>query len=111
LFGGTFMTMPVIVSDNVATDIVVLVNAKDIFLAREDGLRVAMSTEASLEMSDTPAHDSVTPTGASMVSMFQTNSVALLCEETVNWARRRDESVAYLTGVSWGGAVIAPSST
>jgi HK97 family phage prohead protease len=104
LNGGSFQMMPVIVSDHVG-DIVVLVNAKDIFLAREDGIQVDMSREASLEMADNPAHDSITPTGASLVSMFQTNSVAIRAEATVNWARRRASAVAYLTGVSWGGEV------
>jgi hypothetical protein len=104
LNGGTFQMMPVIVSDHVG-NIVVLVNAKDIFLAREDGIQVDMSREASLEMADNPAHDSITPTGASLVSMFQTNSVAIRAEATINWARRRASAVAYLTGVSWGGEV------
>jgi hypothetical protein len=39
--------------------------------------------------------------------MFQTNSVAIRAERTINWMRRRDSAVAYLTGVSWGGAVPA----
>jgi len=104
LGGGTFQMMPIIVSDHVG-DIVVLVNASDIFLARLDGIQVDMSREASLEMADNPAHDSDTPTGASLVSMFQTNSVAIRAEEAIGWARRRDASVAYLTGVSWGGEV------
>ena len=104
LNGGSFQMMPVIVSDHVG-DIVVLVNAKDIFLARDDGIQVDMSREASLEMADNPAHDSITPTGASLVSMFQTNSVAIRAEQTINWARRRASAVAYLTGVSWGGEV------
>jgi HK97 family phage major capsid protein/HK97 family phage prohead protease len=105
LNGGTFQMMPVIVSDHVG-DIVVLVNAKDIFLARDDGIQVDMSREASLEMADNPAHDSSTPTGASLVSMFQTNSVAIRAEQTINWARRRASAVAYLTSVSWGGEVV-----
>jgi HK97 family phage major capsid protein/HK97 family phage prohead protease len=104
LSGGSFQMMPIIVSDHVG-DIVVLVNASDIFLARVDGIQVDMSREASLEMSDAPAHDSGTPTGAQLVSMFQTNSVAIRAEESIGWARRRDASVSYLTGVTWGGEV------
>jgi hypothetical protein len=65
-----------------------------------------MSREASLEMSDAPSHDSITPTGStSLVSMFQTNTVAIRAERTINWMRRRTQSVAYLTSADWGGPV------
>jgi HK97 family phage prohead protease len=103
--GGTLFGMPVISSDHVAADSVVLVNASDIYLGDEGGVAVDASMEASLEMTDAPAQDSGAPTAAQMVSMFQTNSVAIRAERTINWARRRTQSVAYLTGVDWGGPV------
>jgi HK97 family phage major capsid protein/HK97 family phage prohead protease len=102
--GGTLNGMPVIASDYVS-NIVVLLNASDIYLADEGEINVDASREASLEMSDGPAHNSITPTGASLVSMWQTNSVAIRAERTINWMRRRDPAVVYLTGVSWGGEV------
>ena len=102
--GGSIFGMPVIASDNVG-DIVVLVNASQIFLGDEGQISIDASREASLEMSDAPAHDSITPTGASLVSMFQTNSVAIRAERTVSWVRARESAVAYLTGVTWGGEV------
>ena len=66
--GGTLYGMPVIASDYItkAMTIVVLVNASDIFLADDGDISVDASREASLEMSDAPAHDSITPTGASL---------------------------------------------
>lgn len=114
--GGTFLGKPVITSEYVPTAydpdgagaatagaIVVLVKAQDIFFADEGGVQVDFSREASLEMADNPAHDSTTPTGAtSMVSMFQTNSVAFRAERTLNWMKRRPESVAVLASVAWG---------
>jgi Phage capsid family/Caudovirus prohead serine protease len=103
--GGTVYGMPVIVSDYVPAGLVVLVNATDIFLADDGDVSVDQSTEASLEMSDAPAHDSSTPTGASLVSMFQTNSVAVRAERMINWVRGRSQSVAYLTSADWGGPV------
>jgi len=102
--GGTLGGMPVIASDYVS-NIVVLLNASDIYLADDGGMEVKSSTEASLEMSDAPAHNSHTPTGASLVSMFQTNSTALLAEREINWMRRQTPAVVYLTGVTWGGEV------
>jgi HK97 family phage major capsid protein/HK97 family phage prohead protease len=102
--GGTLNGMPVIASDYV-TDIVALVNTSDIYLADDGEIAIDASREASLEMADVPAHNSITPTGASLVSMWQTNSVAIRAERTINWMRRRDPAVVYLTGVSWGGEV------
>lgn len=101
--GGTFLGMPVIVSEYVG-DYVALVNASDIYLGDEGGFQVDMSREASLEMADNPAHNSGTPTGATaMVSMFQTNSVAFRAERYIDWAvRRQGASVALLTDVKWG---------
>lgn len=104
--GGAFNGMPVIVSDYIGAGVVVLANASDIYLADEGGVQVDMSREASLEMADNPAHNSDTPTGAtSLVSMFQTNSVAFRVERFINWKRRRPSAVAILTGATWGAPV------
>jgi HK97 family phage prohead protease len=103
--GGTVYGMPVIVSDYVPSALVVLVNATDIFLADDGDVSVDTSMEASLEMSDAPTHDSSTPTGASLVSLWQTNSVGVKAERIINWMRGRTQSVAYLTSADWGGPV------
>jgi HK97 family phage major capsid protein/HK97 family phage prohead protease len=99
--GGTFIGLPVIVSEYV-TDYVVLANAGDVWFADDGDVAVDMSTEASLEMADNPAGSSTTPTAAQLVSMFQTNSVAFRAERTINWTRRRDTGVAVLDNVAWG---------
>lgn len=106
--GGVFFGLPVITSEHVGTA-VVLVNASDIYFADEGGISIDMSTEASLEMLDSSLTQSAVAdvNGASLVSMFQTNSVAFLAERALNWARRRTSAVAYLTSVDWGGAVPA----
>ena len=101
--GGTFAGLPVIVSDYVAPGFVALVNASDIYVTEEGGVQVDMSREASLEMADNPAHNSTTPTGASLVSLWQTNSVGFRAERFINWARRRPSAVAYITTAPWAG--------
>jgi hypothetical protein len=53
-------------------------------------------------MLDNPTNDSVTPTATTMVSMFQTHSVALRAERVVNWSKRRSSAVSYLGSVTWG---------
>jgi HK97 family phage major capsid protein len=102
--GARLYNMPVLVTDYVS-NIVVLINASDVYLADDGEISVDASREASLEMSDAPTHDSITPTGASLVSAFQTNSVFIRAERAINWMRRRTASVAYLTSVDWGGPV------
>jgi len=104
--GGTFQGLPVIVSDYLAGDsngaIVVLVNAQDVYFADDGGFTVDMSREASLQMDSAPTHNSTTPTGAQLVSMWQTNSVAFRAERTLNWLKRRLVAVQYISGVNWG---------
>lgn len=104
--GGTFMGVPTIVSDYLPVDtaggMVVLLNARDVWLADDGQVTVDASDQASLQMLDNPTNNSATGTATTMVSMFQTNSVAFRAERYVNWARRRTSGVAYLTGVNWG---------
>ncbi|EIC82158.1 phage major capsid protein [Serratia sp. M24T3] len=100
LLGGTFQGLPVVVSQYVGS-LLVLVNAPDIYLADDGGVAVDMSREASLEMESDPTGDSTVPTGVEMVSMFQTNSVAIRAERWINWKRRRTAAVAVITGVNY----------
>lgn len=104
--GGTFEGFPVIVSEHVPTDsngdLVILVNASDVWLADDGQVVIDASREASLEMSTTAANNSGTPTTAQLVSMFQTNSVALRAERFINWKKRRTQAVQYLDNVNWG---------
>jgi HK97 family phage major capsid protein/HK97 family phage prohead protease len=114
MMGGTFMGLPVIVSEHVAglgsppsQGMVILVNASDIYLADEGQVVVDASREASLQMDNAPTMAStsgspIQPTATSVVSMFQTNSIAIRAERFINWQRRRDEAVSWLEGVEWG---------
>lgn len=100
MFGGTFEGLPAIVSQYVGNQLI-LMNAPDVYLADEGGVAVDMSTEASLEMESAPTGDSVTPTGVELVSMWQTNSVAIRAERWINWKRRRTAAVAVISGVNY----------
>ncbi|WP_277977394.1 phage major capsid protein [Pantoea endophytica] len=100
LLGGTFQGLPVIVSQYVG-NYLILVNAPDVYLADDGGVAVDMSREASLEMESDPTGDSLTPTPVEMVSMFQTNSVAIRAERWINWKRRRTSAVAVISGVNY----------
>jgi HK97 family phage major capsid protein len=108
MMGGSLNGVPVIVSeymDNTAGSagsILVLANARDIWLADDGQVNIDASREASLQMMDNPTNNSATPTHTTMVSMFQTNSVAIRAERFINWAKRRTSAVAWLDTVSWG---------
>lgn len=106
--GGTVEGIPVITSEYVPADssgsLIIMVNAQDIWLGDNGDFTVDMSNEASIEMSDAPTQNSTTPTAASMVSMFQTNSVAFRAERTINWAKRRNSAVAYIDSAFYGDA-------
>ena len=107
LNGGTLEGVPVLTSQYVPNEsggaMMILVNASDIWLADDGAVTIDASREASLEMSTTPASNSGTPTAAQMVSMFQTNSVALRAERFINWQPRRAAAVSVIDDVDYDG--------
>lgn len=114
LNGGTLEGIPVITSQYVPVGIVVAAVAPEIYLADDGAVSIDLSREASLEMDTAPTNaitnDASPPISVeqAMVSMFQTNSVAIRAERFINWRRRRVDSVAYLTAVGWGNEVTSP---
>jgi len=106
--GGTLRGIPVITSQYAASgasygNMVIAVSAGNIALADDGVVTVDASREASIEMSDAPANEVVTPTASSyMVSMFQTNSIALRAEREINWKKLRTNAVVFMDDVNWG---------
>jgi HK97 family phage major capsid protein/HK97 family phage prohead protease len=107
--GGRLLGIPVITSQYAATtttagspwggNLVIVVNADDVFLADDGQVDVAASRDASIEMSGDPEVDTGT-----VVSMFQSNQIALRAERYINWARARTTAVDFIYHVEWGGA-------
>jgi len=77
-------------------------DAQEVYLADDGQVMIDASRETALEMSDSPSMDGSAGTGASLVSMFQTNSIAMKAERYINWAKRRSAAVAYADNVHWG---------
>ena len=107
MLGGYFEGLPVIVSQYVHNStsggaMVILANASDIYLSDDGGVTIDASREASLQMLDNPTNASSDGTATTMVSMFQTNSIAIRAERMINWKKRRSAAVAYLDSVHWG---------
>jgi hypothetical protein len=85
--GGDAIGIPAVPTKAIG-DSIALVDPTGIAIG-DAGVDITVSREATIEMSDTPTGDSVTPTGTSMVSLFQTDSVAILVTQTVNWQAAR----------------------
>lgn len=103
--GGSLLGVPTITSNYVPAGTFILVFASEIYLSDDGNVTVDASREASLQMLDNPTNASSDGTPTTMVSMFQTNSVALRAERFINWSKRRTTAVALLEDVAWGGTV------
>jgi HK97 family phage major capsid protein len=110
--GGSLKGIPVITSQycnlggSPENNVMILVNANDIFLADDGQVVIDVSREASLEMSDAPTQASaggspLAPIPSTTVSLWQTNSIGLRAERFINWQRRRAAAVAYLENVAY----------
>lgn len=102
--GGSIEGVPVITSENIPaaggspTDgyPIIAMHAPSIFLADEGGVNIDMSREASLQMDSAP--DSPQTASTVMVSLWQTNSVALKAERFITWKKARSGAVQYIQG-------------
>lgn len=108
--GGTLLGVPVIVSNYITAGQFILVFASEIYLSDDGSVTVDASNQASIQMLDNsvagagaPTNDSITPTPTTLVSMYQTDSVALRAHRFITWSKRRTTATALLSGVEWGG--------
>lgn len=108
--GGTWMGLPVIVSQNAYIagspqfgQMIVLILQNEIFLADDGGVDIQISNEASLEMIDGGSSmlSTGTSAGASLVSMFQTQSWAIKAVRYVNWTKRRTAAAAFIQAAAY----------
>jgi HK97 family phage major capsid protein len=97
--GGTLLGRPLLVSDACDSGKMYCIDASRI-AANADEIAMRTSTSASIEMSDAPTNNSATPTAASLVSMFATNSVALLCSVRVACELLDTDAVVVITGLA-----------
>jgi HK97 family phage major capsid protein len=98
--GGTLFGMPVVVSNNVSTR-VILVHAPSILFADEGGVRIDVSREASVQMDSAPT-DTVDATTV-YLSLWQRNLIGLKAERMITWIRARTAAVRYITAAAYVG--------
>jgi hypothetical protein len=90
----------------VPAGVLILAFASEIYMSDDGQVTIDASREASIQMLDNPTNTPVGGTVATaLVSMYQTDSVALRAHRFINWSLRRTQAVRYLFAVSWGGAV------
>jgi hypothetical protein len=95
--GGEAIGIPAIPSNHAGDDLI-LIDPGGIALG-EGGAELKVSTEGSIQMSDAPTNDAVTPAATTLVSLWQCNSAAIMAERYINW-QVEQPSVAVVTGVA-----------
>jgi len=103
--GGTLFGYPVLVSQSAYfgsgspdyANIIAFVIPSEIYLADEGMVDLEMSDQVALQLLDNPTNDSGGSTAATtMVSMFQTESVAIKAVRYINWKVRRTNAAAFI---------------
>lgn len=106
--GGSLLGDPLVAGGNVGAGDLILLKPSDIYKIGDRGVEVSLSTEAAIQMDSAPDGASDTPVAnTSVVSMFQTDSVAIKVVRPLNFAKRRASAVAYIGDADYG-AVVTP---
>lgn len=104
--GGALLGDPLVAGGNVGVGDFILLKPSDIYKIGDRGVEVSLSSEAAIQMDNAPDGASDTPTAnASVVSMFQTESIAIKVVRPLNFAKRRASAVAYIGNADYGAAV------
>lgn len=108
--GGTFFGLPVITSQSAVMvgspvagegNMIILLNAPEVLLADDGQVTIDASREASIQMLDNPTNESAGGTATTMVSMFQTNAVAIKAVRFINWAKRRSNACVFIKDAAY----------
>ena len=105
--GGQFLGLRTLVSDSLPSATIALIDASGLAMAATP-IEIRTSRETALELATSSSMTAATGTGASLTSMFQTNSVALLAERSIAFAPLRPNAFASLTSIGWGTSTNSP---
>ena len=102
--GGSILGFPVITSQAAYVsgspdygDMIIMLKPSEVQLADDGGIVVEASDQVSLQMLDNPTNQSTGSTAATtMVSMFQTESVAVKAARFINYQVRRSGAVQFI---------------
>lgn len=105
--GGALLGDRLTAGGNIGVGDLILLKPSDIYKIGDRGVEVSLSTEAAIQMDSAPDGASDTPTAnANVVSMFQTESVAIKVVRPLNYAKRRSSAVAYVGDADYGTPVV-----
>jgi cobalt-zinc-cadmium efflux system protein len=94
--GGTLAGLRVITSENVGSDTtgqnIYFIKQQEIFLADDGAVSIDSSREATLDMSGSTS---------AVYSLWQRNAVGIRAERWINYARRREGAVQYISGAAY----------
>jgi hypothetical protein len=122
--GGSWAGIPVITSSNAPTGVIILLDPAGLAVCLpQEGAEIKISTHGTIQMQEIPiesaeafpfqfsGEDSVQsggdspgakgPIATQMVSLFQTNTIAILAQRVANWRVVRPGSVAWVSGLSY----------
>lgn len=101
--GGQLRGMNTLVSNGIPAGSLAIFDAMQV-AAAGGTIDIRVSTQSDVEMSDSPASDATVPTGVSLVSMFESNCVAMRATAMIAAQRLRDDCCVLIENINWGGA-------
>jgi HK97 family phage major capsid protein len=107
--GGTLMGLPAITTTQATiagspqyANIMVLIFPGEVFLADDGTAMVEASDQVAIQMDNAPTNQSTaTATATTMVSMFQTESIAIKAVRYINWAKARSQAAAFIQAAAY----------
>jgi len=104
--GGTLLGDTVYTGDNVTSGHFILLKPSDIYRIGDTGVSVSVTDVATIEQDSAPAGAGDVPTAASatLMSMWQTESIGVKVVRSVNFAKRRSHAVQYIDNADYGAA-------
>jgi HK97 family phage prohead protease len=102
--GGTLLGDRVYTGDNVGAGDLILMKPSDIWKIGDTGIEMSMSDTAMVEQDTAPTGATDTPAAASatMVSLWQEESIGFKVVRRINYAKRRSGSVQYIGDAAYG---------
>ena len=111
MLGGTIQGLPVITTQAAKIagspqfgEMIVLINPAEVFLADDGNAVIEASDQVSIEMKDNATNQSTaTSAGTTVVSMFQTESIAVKAVRHINWTKARSQACAFIQAAAYTG--------
>jgi HK97 family phage major capsid protein len=97
---GQLLGWPLLINDGMTAGTLRLIDVSRI-AARLESIELSASDETTIEMDTAPTNNSASPTGTSVVSLWQTNSVGVLAKAYYGVKRLRSNVAATLSGIAW----------